>query len=305
MELLIPKKNVILDSQVLSTLMGCPRLDDFRFNLNLMSMGGKSKSLEMGSLVHVIMEYFYNGIINKLKREQAIQFAFAAGETYITGCSECIAGDCQFHKTDKFLGLQNTPIEDSQYAIDTCQQYFDFRANDHWIPLEVEVVKGKILYEDDEVRILWKSKFDLMTDTNQGILPVDHKTMKQRRDTVSLNNQFIGQCLIAGTRNVIINKIGFQTSLKPEEKFTRAVISYSADRLLEWQSETLPYYAKLLLMYQESGHFPPNFTHCESKFGKCQFIHVCEADRGMREEEIRNSFVMGEKWDPGNIEGED
>jgi hypothetical protein len=166
--------------------------------------------------------------------------------------------------------------------------------------LETEIVKGKVLYEDDEIRVLWKAKLDLVSDTNQGIYPVDHKTMKQRRETISLNNQFKGQCLIQGTRGVFINKVGFQTSLKPEEKFERKIIPYSEPRLLEWQSETLPYYAKLLLMYVESGHFPPNFTHCENKYGNCAFLKVCESDPAMRETEIKKLFMVGPEWNPTN-----
>jgi hypothetical protein len=54
--------------------------------------------------------------------------------------------------------------------------------NDYWVPLEVEVVKARILYEDEEIRILWKAKLDVIFDTNQGIYPCDHKTSKQRRD---------------------------------------------------------------------------------------------------------------------------
>lgn len=341
------KKNVILDSQVLTALMSCPRLTDFRFNHNFVSIGGKSNSLECGSIVHTFLEHFYKNMIGGMKRDMAIGHAFTSAELYISGCKYCtdftpielpcticygglsplVTKNCEEckgtgittkskpscgHKVNDYPGLKNTPKEtDSSnprekyktgwaWVLDTCQQYVDFYRNDHWIPLEVEIVKGEILYEDSEVRILWKAKLDLVSDTNQGIYPIDHKTMKQRRDTNSMNNQFIGQCLLMKTRNVIINKIGFQTSLKPEEKFIRVPISYSAARLIEWQSEILPYYAKLLLMYAETGHFPPNFTNCESKYGNCAFLKVCESDPSMREEEIKSLFMIGPDWNPTN-----
>lgn len=319
------KKNVILDATILTTLMSCPRLADFRFNHNLQSINGKSNSLECGSLVHTFLEYFYRGMINGLKREQAIGFAFAAAELYIRGCSICtdfipmeknVDGvftmvtkpPCN-HKPNEFPGLKNTPKESEgyklgwHYVLDTCQEYVDHWRNDHWQPLEVETVKQKILYEDDEIRILWKAKLDWLGDTYDGIYSMDHKTMKQRRNTNSMNNQFMGQCLLLGTRKVYINKVGFQSSLKPEEKFLRPPICYSASRLIEWQSETLPYYAKLLLMYAESGHFPPNFTHCEGKYGDCAFYeNVCSSDPGMREENIKLHFMVGPTWNPQNEE---
>jgi hypothetical protein len=254
-----------------------------------------------------------------MRKDQAHQHALASAELYIQGCKHCTdftptpempKPPCG-HKVNDYPGVKNTPKESEGYKIgwhwvlDTCEQYFIFYRNDHWVPLEVEVVKGEVLYEDDEIRILWKAKLDLTVDTNQGIYPEDHKTMKQNRDTVSMNNQFIGQCLIMKTRNVIINKVGFQKTLKPEEKFKRIMVPYSAPRLLEWQSETLPYYGKLLLMYAETGHFPPNFDHCETKFGKCNFLKVCESDPAMREEEIKKLFFVGPEWNPTNDDSDE
>lgn len=334
------KASIILDATVLTTIMSCPRLSDFRFNMNLQSIKGKSNSLETGSTVHKFLEVYYGSIIKGVSKTQAEGFAFAAAELYIQGCKHCtdfvptIVGDrcavgslqlhswdesksfCIFckdrlkptcgHKANDYPGVFNTPKESSgyivgwQWVLDTCQQYLDHYRADHWVPLEVEVVKAKVLYEDEDVRIMWKAKLDWVVDTNQGIYPTDHKTMKQNRPTISLNNQFIGQCLIMDTRNVFINKIGFQTTLKPAEKFLRPPISYSAARLLEWQSETLPFYAKLLLMYAEAGHFPPNYTHCESKYGNCAFLGVCSSDPAMREEELKLNFKVGPEWNPTN-----
>jgi len=234
-----------------------------------------------------------------------------AAELYIHGCRHCtnfIPTDEQpkpicNHEPNEYEGVKNTPPDSEGYTIgwkfvlQTLEQYVEYYKNDSWIPLECETVKSKLLYEDDEMRVLWKVKYDLITDTNQGIYPVDHKTMKQNRPNSSLNNQFIGQCIVAGTRGVIINKIGFQKSLEPKDKFVRTLISYSSERLMEWQSEILPYYAKLLVMYAESGVYPPNFNSCEGKYGPCSFNEVCSSDPSMREEVLRNTFTIGKKWD--------
>ena len=300
----ITKKGIILDSQVLTTLMSCARLTDYRFNLHLQPLNGKSKSLEMGSIVHKILEVFYQNQIKGFKRDVSIQGGFAAGMTFIAGCKHCsdfIPTDEQpkpvcGHQIDEYPGV-SLGDDDIKTTLDTMEQYFEHYRNDSWVPLEIETTKGKVLYEDDEIRILWKAKLDLIADTGQGIFSVDHKTMSQRRDTLSLNNQFIGQCHVMGTRGVLINKIGFQKSLKPADKFTRVLISYSANRLLEWQSSILPYWVKLMLMFDESGYFPPNFTHCENKYGFCMFKGVCEADEHMREEELKLHFKVGSKWD--------
>lgn len=308
------KKNVIMDSQILTTLMGCPCLADFRFNMNLQSINGNSNSLECGLTVHKFVETYYGAIIKGVDKDKAAQFGLAAAELFIKGCPHCtgwIGPDKPIcgHKPNEYPGIKNTPDESESYktgwkfVLQTCEEYAKFYRNEHWVPLEVEIVKGKVLYEDDEMRVMWKSKFDLITDTNQGIYPVDHKTMKQRRDTNSMNNQFIGQCILAGTNAVVINKIGFQKSLKPEEKFMRAIIPYSNNRLIEWQSHTLPYYARMMVTYAEMGFWPRNFTNCEGKYGNCAFYEtVCGLDPDLREDGLKQNFIVGPKWNPTNDE---
>jgi len=288
------KQNIVMDSQILSSLMGCERLTEFRFVHNLVPINGKGNSLEVGSLMHKMLETYYKTIRDGFPKQLAIDNGIAAGDDYIL-------------KGDDGQGLKNTPPDNTKhkngsidkigyrYVKDTFLQYCEFQKNDSWIPIEVEKVMGEVIYEDDEIRLLWKAKLDLTVDTNNGIYPVDHKTMRQKRDTLSLNNQFMGQCILNKTRGVIINKIGFQQSLKPEEKFTRHVLSYSASRLAEWL-QIAAYYAKYLVSLNETGYFPPRFSQCDKYFG-CAFKDVCESDVNLREETIRLKFIKGDAWE--------
>ena len=315
MDVLIPKKNIIMDATLLSSLMSCGRLHDLRYNHNFVSLKGKSNSLEIGSLIHKVLEVYYKHMVNGFKREVAIGQSLIAGQLYIDGCPHCadttnLTPACK-HEVGEYPGMFNTAQENDGYktgwtwALKTCEAYFERYKNDSWIPLAVEWVKGEVLYQDDEIRILWKAKFDLTVDTNQiGICSVDHKTFKQRRDKNTLSNQFIGQCLLLKSRNVIVNKIGLQTTLKIDERLTREVVSFSADRLIEWQQEILPYYAYKYIQYSESEYWPPDYTHCDTMYGPCAYKQVCEADRGMREEVLRLNYVQAPVWDPRN-KGED
>jgi hypothetical protein len=261
--------------------MSCARLTDFRFNRDFQSAHGKGKALEMGQIVHTYLEHKYRNQINGFSRKESHQYGMTAAQIY-----------------SRSEEVRNSPDEDISLALDTCEQYNAFWTNDTITPVEVEVVKDKLLYEDEEIRILWKAKLDMLADNNHGIYPYDHKTMSQRRDVVSLNNQFMGQCLVSGTRTMFVNKIGFQKTLKPTDKFTRTPVTYSFDRLVEWQSIILPYWAKQMVAYHEMNFWPPNFTHCESKFGFCQFKGICESETNIREAALQNDFVVGTKWDP-------
>lgn len=313
-DILIPKKNIVMDATLMNSVMSCARLTDFRFNHNFQSIRGKSNSLEVGTLVHKVLEVYNKHLIKGFKRDLAITNGLIAGELYANGCAHCAEWTdtenkpaCG-HQPQEYPGVKNTPEQSEghyvgwKYALDTCVQYFEHYKNDPWVILESEVVKSDVLYEDDEIRVLWKAKFDAIYDTNQGIYSCDYKTQKQRREKLILNNQFIGQCLLMKTRNMIVDNIGFQKSMEPKEKFRREIMSYTADLLLEWQSETMPHAAYKLLEWSEAGYWPPNYTHCENKYGNCPFVDVCKADRNMRPEEIKMKFIKGPEWDPTNTE---
>lgn len=316
-EIWLPKKNIVIDATILSALMTCSRFADLNFNHRFQPISGKSNSLECGSIIHKGLEVYYKAVISGIKKGEAAAYGFAAMQLYIAGCKHCtgfiptteIPKPICNHPPDEYPGVKNTPQEPEkswqigwQWVLTTYEQYLDFYRNDFWVPLEIEVVKSKQLYEDDEIRILWKAKLDWVVDTNEAILPCDHKTMKANRDSIKLNNQFKGQCHVMETRRMVINKIGFQKTLEPKEKFIREMMNYSSDQLLEWQSVTLPYWCKMLLMWQETGLWPANYSNCESKFGRCKYYEVCAADRNMREGLLQKDFMIGPEWNPSNLE---
>lgn len=315
--ILPPKKNVIFDATILSALMACARFHDIRFNHRLVSMRGKSNSLETGSLVHKVLEVFYKHKIDGWKRDICIGNALIAGMLYVTGCPHCgnhtdetTKPTCG-HDPEEYPGVFNTPEKSEgfvtgwRHALDTCEKYFDHYKNDSFVVLAAENVRGEVIYEDDEIRVMWKAKFDTIIDTDQiGIVSMDHKTYKQRRDKTSLSNQFSGHCVLLKARHVLVNKIGLQSSVKLEERLVREIIPFSKDRLDEWQNEIVPYWAYKYIQYTEANSWPPSFTSCDTMFGPCAYKQVCEADRNVREEILRNEYKLAPVWDPKNKEVE-
>lgn len=315
--ILPPKKNVVFDATILSSLMGCGRFHDIRFNHRLIPMRGKSNSLEVGSLIHKVLEVYYKHKIKGFPRTTAVGNALTAGQMYILGCPHCSnftdpdSKPTCGHEADEYPGVTNTPEQNDRYivgwrfALDTCEQYFEHYKNDSFKVLSAEKVKGDIIFEDEEIRVLFKAKFDTIIDNADiGEVSMDHKTFKQRRDKSTLSNQFCAHCVLLNSRHVLVNKIGLQSSLKIEDRLTRELVSFSRDRLSEWRNEIVPYYAYKYIEYTEAQSWPPNFSHCETLYGPCPYKQVCEADRNVREEILRGEYMIAPVWDPANRESE-
>ena len=296
-------KNISIDSQMLTTLMACPQLYERTFVQDLISRTGKAPALETGSLAHTVCEWFAKSKINGKSYSESVAIGYEAGKEYVKKYSPIN----KYITNTEHLGIVNTPLDSDDGRVvsikdvfNTMEQYFDYWKNDSNTILESEVTKKRLIYEDSDIRVLWCAKLDRVIDTPLSIMSMDHKTYKQKRDTLSLNNQFKGQCHVLGSRMIMIDKIGFQKTLKPSEKFIRQPISYSLSNLEEWRTETLPYYVNMLIAYTEANNFPMNYTHCENKYGTCRFKDICETDKSVREEMIKVYFIKGKKWDITN-----
>jgi hypothetical protein len=297
MEVMIKKDNVILDATVLSSLMACERYVDFRFNKNLIPASGSGNPIEAGLVVHKILEEYSKAIINGLKREDAINIGLSKG-TELAGNLPNIP---QSNIKDDYGKLKQVGYD---WIIETMNQYFNHYKNDSWTPIAAEQVKRTMVYEDDDTRVLWVSKLDRLVDTfRDGIMPMDHKTMKQNHHTVTtLNNQFMGQCISAQSVRMCIDKIGFQTTLKPVDKFKREIMNYNREQLAE-QIQTIGYYAKYLVDLNRHGYYPPRYVYCD-KYGGCIFKSTCESMPSDRERMLKSHFVVADEWNPAAGEDE-
>lgn len=297
-----------MDSQLLTALQTCPRYANYRFNELLIPKEGKSNAIECGSLVHTFLEFFYKAQISGASRSDAIDTGYAAFNEYLLPYQE----DNKYVLDKDHVGVQNVPHGDditigkskrigTSWLLATIEQYLDFYSSDNFTPLNVEYVKGAEIYADDEMRITWKAKFDLIADFNDGIMSTDHKCSSRNDETSDMNNQFMGQCVLTNTRRMMVNKIGFQSSLPPSEKFIRVIMNYSSDRLHEWRTEIVPHYARMLIAYNEAENFPPQFTSCKGGYGWCYYKkNICDSDRNVREANKAIWFQKGKVWDISN-----
>jgi hypothetical protein len=195
------------------------------------------------------------------------------------------------------MSLETDVVEE---VISTFRQYCTYTANDGWDRvLSVEQVASKILFEDETRIILYQGKIDLTIEiSNCQLVPVDHKSSSRRGRPQQLSNQFMGYCWLLGVNNLIVNKIGFQKSLKDVEKFERYTMSYSPDMIEEWREQAI-YWILKYIADSEQGFYPPNYTSCD-KYSGCTFQEVCRKSEEVREYKLIQLFKERPHWDVGS-----
>jgi hypothetical protein len=187
------------------------------------------------------------------------------------------------------------PLEVCDEVIKHFKDYAEFYTYDEWHPLAVEEVGSKVLYQDSDLKIYYNYKIDLIAEKGHMVAPFDHKTGKMRKDPLSLSNQFIGYCYALGTNYIVMNKIGFQKTLPPAERFQRFIFNIDNNRIEEWKKNAI-WWLKRYAECIETNDYPMNLTSCD-KYSGCIFRRVCEADPNDREYKLARDFDTIEKWD--------
>lgn len=275
-------RTVALDSQLLNSIQLCGYRTDLYFNENLRP-NFKAEALESGDLLHVIFKVFYTLQLKRpdIPYTRAIDLAVRIGREHAT--------------------TLNQDLEDSEEVIFHCIEYFKHYEGEFWTPLYVEKPFATIIYEseDDNLRVIYEGIIDLGVDTKAGEAIVDHKSSRRNTDStyLGLSNQFKGYAYVLDTPNVIINKVGFQKSLKPADRFKRIPISYDKETLSEWRDQTI-WWAQQLAFYIENQTWPMNHTSCD-KYSGCIFNKICINEPGASREWIKKvEYVVGKKWSP-------
>lgn len=282
------KRIVALDSQKLDAIQACMYMYKLRF-------GGEITQgitplvtpdyFERGGLLHIMLEPYYKLKAHKSRWQQN-------RATHRTIVQNCI--NIGRYKATKM----QIDIAEVENVIDTFLKYTDFWENDGWDNIKaVEQVGSKIIYDSEDLTILYEFKIDLILQLQNAIIPVDHKSAKARRDPNQLANQFKGYCVVLGVNNIMINEIGFQKSLKPQDKFRRHVLSYSNEILEEWVGTTV-WWVRHAMDVIESGYYPQNFTSCD-KYSGCIYKEICIADQSVRDYKINSMFNTKNRWDVG------
>jgi hypothetical protein len=279
----MPKEIIVVDSQRLNTLQMCGYKYDQTFNSDLVPIE-KQDFFERGDLIHKMLEAYYK--MHMYKDRWPADFT----KTKILKIVERIGE----HHARKL----QLPIEEVENVFRTFKDYLDYYWGERFRTLAVERVGSKILYETDDLIILYETKMDWIVEmSNVPVMPVDHKSSYRRGETIAISNQFMGYCWLLGVSNLMVNKVGFQKTLKNEEKFSRPIMSYPPPVIEAWVNNSV-YWIMQGLQYKLTKFYPQNFTSCD-KYSGCVFRRVCEAPPETRNHTIRQIFEVGAKWDVG------
>lgn len=298
------KKIVTLDSQILNTIQLCETRAKYAFIDNIAPLE-KAEALERGDLMHKILEVYESLRCHLVNPESETWRAIGGIERNANETNEQYAVRAgRMLSTKMDLGAQE--IEEVIFQF---QEYVKFYQNDTWETLAVESVGSKVLHEDDSLQILYSFKIDRLSRRDTIIAPWDYKTSKKRTDVSSLSNQFLGYAWATDSNYVVVDKIGFQKTLKPEERFQRILLAYDQDRIDEWVRNSVHWakkYARLLeKVANPENFFTPeliemNLTSCD-KYSGCIFRPICDKGPHSREWIIKRDYKVSERWDPASV----
>jgi hypothetical protein len=282
--------NIRVDSQKLSTFMECNCKFDYVFNKNLKSIEGPSKGMLRGSAVHIALLAYWKEIIASGDYQVATKSAIKSAKGFLDK-------ELKFNSDDKLEVLQ------------TILDFLKHIQTSVFVPVEVEKYFKQRVYEDPEtkLRIRLDGRIDLIAKSSSiPLLPIDAKTESERRFYSQMSNQFKIYCIVCKTNLLGVQRIGFQTTVKPEDKFKLEILPFDQDVLEEFRTITLPYWIRQMILADQTKQYPMNTTSCINGGFYCQFSDrynggICNVSRSVREQKLQRYFVVGEPWDPEKV----
>jgi len=278
------KINIVLDGTLLDTFMNCQRKFYYRFELRR-ETPTKPKALDKGGIVHVGYETYY-----KLLKE---------GKDFVYSLDGALMSARLSLTKDSDLST-----EDGRLCLNTIEESLNYwrQADTNLQILGVEESFAYILYEDDKFRIMMIGKIDLrFSDRQYENCPLDHKTYSRDFPVLRKTNQFCNYATSLNSDYLFVNRVGFQTTLKPPEKYKRVPLSYDEQFRKQWRDNTI----KWAMRYYDcivDNDWPMNDTSCTKYNRVCEYYDVCDSSgEDTKEFKLNFAFKVGEAWDVSKI----
>lgn len=274
------KVNIVMDMSQYDMFLLCPYRFRNRYKLNL-STPGKAPALDRGTLIHVACEVYYESLRTGAPYDFAVNSALMKMKAAFVTDSD----------------LSN---DEADHLVDTMESYFDhWRVADQSFEiLAVEQAFMYLLYEDEEIKIYLAGKLDLLVRDNQyPRLIYDHKSFSRSGPVNAMSNQFKNYCIAADCNYLIVNRIGLQKSLSPEQKFLRVPLSYDHLIFESWRKNVI-HNMMYYLQCEAEGYWPTNETSCDKYNRPCEYLEVCNSSgEESKDFKLKYNFIQVEPWD--------
>jgi hypothetical protein len=275
------KVNIVFDASQFDMFRLCEQRFNLRYNLNK-SLPTKSMQLDRGTLVHIACEIYYQCLKDGARYDYAVNAALVKV---------------------KEAGVIETDLDNDMInrVLEVMEEYFEYwRVADQ--SFEINHVENPfiyLLYEDDEIKIHMAGKIDLLfTDNKYTNCPLDHKSYDRTSEVERMSNQFKNYCYATESNILIVNRIGFQKTLKPHEKFKRIPLSYDPLILTAWKSNVVKVIRDNYLQCVATNEWPLNETSCYKYNRKCEYHAICDSSgEEAKLYKLATDYVDIEAWD--------
>lgn len=285
--------NVKVDSQVFSAFMSCPRYMDYRYNRHLITITGPSVNILKGTLAHEGTHKFNLARIEGHTWKEAVSIGLAA---------------CRVKAP-----TLNIDADNALMVYRTLEEFWEFKQSNavYEIPLAAERTFNVKVYENPELRlrIYLTGRIDYifkLISGDSGIIPLDYKSESEKWFYSGLSNQFKFYAIATKSDIVVVQRIGFQVTKKPEEKYKTETINFPPGVMKEFIEEIIPQTCMNLVIAMQENKYLPNYTNCIHGHFACMFSDkynnggICSVAPDIREEKIRSYFSIGIEWNPEN-----
>ena len=258
-------------------LLQCPRKYNLVYNQDRLPHA-RSNALEFGGLIHECLALYY---------EEANAFLAENDDRRADKLYDSFCREPQW--VALLNGVLDSGIESYMEVAEVVKRVMDAYLQqypllkDSFLTHEVVAVEEYIEVPDGPFP--FSTRADLVYRTAGGLWIVDHKSSRAMTQELTggwaINGQMIGLTYailqhwpdehIAG---IVIN-ILVRTKIP---QFRRVTFPLRADLIDEWRA-SMDLWVNNVLPHYESLGWPPNYSACIHRYGRCPFYHYCEAEQ--------------------------
>lgn len=288
----MPKTNIVFSASSYDLWQFCPTKYDYaHLRRKALPVQQKPKPLDRGTIIHKALEVYFNELAEGVHFNDRVHNMIMKAKSAAADIA-----DSNIDMTEELPVITDALSHSCEF----------WRHEDEFLEiLAVETPFDYILYEDDYVRIIISGKVDLLVNkpalggsASYTDLPYDHKSTERNYPVDELNNQFQNYCVAAKSNYLIVNKVGLQKTLKPEEKFLRIPLSYDNEMLEEWKRDVTEDIIEHYLPAFVKNSFPKRRINCRKFNRLCEFYPVCKASGAdTKKWKLESMYIDREPWD--------